>query len=471
MLLLGLGMKLINDFEKNWQQNMVLPQPTAVLVACSGGIDSLALLHLLFKLEKKLGIKVYAAHFEHGIRGESAIGDALFVQDFCKELGVRFFLGSGDVPKAAKAANESLETAARRLRYAFLHSIKDKIAVEAGCNVVIATAHHGDDQAETVLMHLLRGSGLRGLAGIKPCQQDLIRPLLFARKSDLAEYCQHFWLLPRHDETNDVANCLRNKIRLELLPQLKANYNPALTAALCQTAELAQADEDFLHKAVLDLMAKLVHKNQHGFHCSCQELAKQHIAIQRRLVQQMAVQLGTEALPFNQVQAVLQLLQRERTGASLELSFCLMAKISYKNLYIIKKNISFSENNVKMDNEVECAVPSSLRLPDGSLLVTSISDAVPEDADGKYKVYADLAKCQLPLVVRHRQNGDRVRLSHGHKKLKDFLIDEKIPREQRGSLWLVTSGEEILWMPKVRRFAAALADEKTKKYIILHIQS
>lgn len=216
-------MDFLKTFCQNWQKKIALSPHSMVIVACSGGIDSLALLDMLWQMKARLQIEVAAAHYEHGIRGEDSLGDAAFVQEFCRQQGIAFYLGSGNVPLEASQKNESLETAARRMRYGFLYGLRDKLMAEGTRGVYIATAHHGDDQAETLLMHLLRGSGIRGLGGIRSRQGCLIRPLLFARKSQLTAYCQTRELTPRHDSSNDELEFLRNRIRLELLPLLERN--------------------------------------------------------------------------------------------------------------------------------------------------------------------------------------------------------------------------------------------------------
>ena len=231
-------MDILKRFEKNWQENIALPAGTLVLAACSGGIDSLALLDMLDLLKDRLGIQVAAAHFEHGIRGQASLEDADFVKEFCVSRGIECHVDFASVPEEAARAGESLETAARRLRYDFLRRIAARLVRQDGAaHVAIATAHHRDDQAETVLMHLIRGTGIRGLGGIRAIQGDLIRPLLFASKQELADYCQLRQLCPRHDATNDEADCFRNRLRLKLLPLLAEDYNPAIGDALCQLAD------------------------------------------------------------------------------------------------------------------------------------------------------------------------------------------------------------------------------------------
>ena len=500
-------MDLLKCFEKNWRENIALPEGTMVLAACSGGIDSLAMLDMLDMLQEVLGVRVAAAHFEHGIRGKDSLKDAEFVREFCAARGIEFYGESADVPGEAERAGESLETAARRLRYAFLRRLAGELSKKYGMGenqeklgrVVIATAHHRDDQAETVLMHLIRGTGLRGLGGIRCCQGDLVRPLLFAGKRELAEYCRQRRLEPRHDATNDEADCLRNRLRLELLPLLAREYNPALGDALCQLADIAQADEDYLRQAAEKLWQELAAEAEQGFCFNLGRLLQLSLAMQRRLVQQAAFEVSGCQLAYVQVQAVLQLAKKGRTGTELQLPFGLLAEISYNFLYIIKKTIPFSGNHGTMDivgefEKISLRVPGTTCLPDGSRITAELAEdrqqlevllksaaGHADSADtaagnagngGCMAVYGDWDKCNQPLAVRHRKNGDRVSIGNGHKKLKDFLIDSRIPRQQRDELWLVADGGgdgNILWLPGVRRFAEAAADEGTRKFFVLRM--
>ena len=497
-------MELLRDFARNWQLNMATEAGSMVIVACSGGIDSLALTDLLHRLKETLGIKLVVAHFEHGIRGEESLEDAEFVRDFCRGKHIPCHIAHGDVPGEMARCHESLETTARRLRYDFLYGLRNKyLAENPGTHVYIATAHHQDDQAETVLMHLLRGTGLKGLSGISPKQGCLLRPLLFVPKSVLTEYCMEQGLRPRHDSSNDEADCLRNKIRLELLPLLEREYNPSLRQGLCHLSQLAAQDEAYISQQVETVYVKLVEKVEAGRTMYCQSLLDLPEALRGRLIQKIALELSGKTLPYNQVQGVLQLAEKSQTGTKIELSFGLIAKISYKFIYIIKKTISISENNDTMDivenysesqavagqDVFQLNVPGKVQLPDGTairaLLGTKLPDGnirldkepgelyhgLPEiirtDRLPADTVYGAADALALPLIIRHRQPGDRIRLTHGSRKLKDFLIDSKIPREVRDSLWLIASGEEILWLAGVRRFSQSLVRENTNRVFVL----
>lgn len=315
----------------------------------------------------------------------------------------------------------------------------------------------------------------------------------------MAEYCRQRRLEPRHDATNDEADCLRNRLRLELLPLLAREYNPALGDALCQLADIAQADEDYLRQAAEKLWQELAAEAEQGFCFNLGRLLQLSLAMQRRLVQQAAFEVSGCQLAYVQVQAVLQLAKKGRTGTELQLPFGLLAEISYNFLYIIKKTIPFSGNHGTMDivgefEKISLRVPGTTCLPDGSRITAELAEdrqqlevllksaaGHADSADtaagnagngGCMAVYGDWDKCNQPLAVRHRKNGDRVSIGNGHKKLKDFLIDSRIPRQQRDELWLVADGGgdgNILWLPGVRRFAEAAADEGTRKFFVLRM--
>lgn len=247
----------------------LLPRGASVVVACSGGPDSLALLALLLELRPLLALTVTAAHYEHGIRGAASRADASFVQQFCAERSLPCCIAHGDAPQAAAACGESLETAARRLRYDFLERVRARVGADW-----IATAHHADDQAETVLLHLLRGTGLDGLAGIPAhdAARHLVRPLLPFPKQQLVDYCRAQGFSPRHDATNDVPDALRNRVRMRLLPALARAYNPSIRQGLCRLAAIAGEEREAMEQSAAReakrLIARLPAGSAHGEHAA-----------------------------------------------------------------------------------------------------------------------------------------------------------------------------------------------------------
>jgi tRNA(Ile)-lysidine synthase len=303
-----------------------------LLVAVSGGPDSLALLEVLLELRPMLRLTLTAAHFEHGIRGQASRDDADFVQCFCAERGVTCRIGSADVPADSRRSGLSLETAARQLRYAFLR----RTAEEAGARAV-CVAHHADDQAETVLMHLLRGTGKQGLSGMRAVSRQeglvVLRLLLPFTKKQLLAYDDERKLQPRHDETNDVPEGLRNRIRLLLLPELEKEYNPQLVRGLCQLAELEADENDCLEALAEERLPLLVtrlpavpeRQLPEGAGLDARLLCEQPRALARRLVRAFLSAHGyVRDLSFERIEAVLRLAGEGETGRRIELpGFCL----------------------------------------------------------------------------------------------------------------------------------------------------
>lgn len=212
-----------------------------VLIGLSGGGDSVALLHILKSLCTRLDFTICAAHLNHGIRGEAAQEDAEFVHDLCDFYGIRVYGGYADIPRLARQRGETLEQAGRMLRYDFLEEAKAFF----GANK-IAVAHHMDDQAESILLHLVRGSGLRGLCGMAPRRGDIIRPLLCLSKAEIESYLANENLPYCTDATNFIAEGTRNKLRLETIPYLKREFNPRLVESLCAMGEMLSEDESYL---------------------------------------------------------------------------------------------------------------------------------------------------------------------------------------------------------------------------------
>ena len=250
-----------------------------IVVAVSGGADSLALADLLNNSKRRFNLEICIAHFEHGLRGENSIADANFVEDFAKSLNVEFFCESGDVKKFSAENKISIETAARQLRYNFLSKVCREKNFDA-----IALAHHANDQAETILMRLLRGATSAGLSGMKisSATKDfglLIRPLLRFKKSELENYCESRNLIPRIDETNFELDATRNKIRLELLPTLE-KFNPSIIETLCRFGEISAAENDFINSEVEKIFPQVAKDNS----ILQEEFLKLPAALQRQVV-------------------------------------------------------------------------------------------------------------------------------------------------------------------------------------------
>ena len=250
-----------------------------ILIAVSGGADSLALAELMINSRRRFNLEIVIAHFEHGLRGQDSVDDAAFVKNFAEARGVEFIGGRGDVKNFSAENKISVETAARILRYEFLSKVRRDLNCDA-----IALAHHADDQAETILFRLLRGATSAGLSAMKfrTLSEDyglLIRPLLRFRKIELENFCREKKLSPRLDTTNFELDATRNKIRLELIPTLE-KFNPALVETLCRLAEVTAEEVDFIDTQAEKIFPVVVKDNA----IIRKEFLKLHAALQRAVI-------------------------------------------------------------------------------------------------------------------------------------------------------------------------------------------
>lgn len=450
---------MLDKVEVFCKKNNVFQRGDRLVVACSGGPDSLALLHVFLRLRAVYDLDLICAHFEHGIRGAASLADADFVADFCQQHAVAFRLGAADVPVWAKRHHQSLETAARTLRYQFLTQVKETMGAAR-----ILTAHHADDQAETVLMHLLRGTGSEGLMGMCVVRGAIARPFLSVTRAEIESYCARHGLQPRQDATNAVLDCTRNRLRLELLPELRTTYNPEITQALCRLANVMTEEQSYLQQVTSQLVRDLTEKRSDGIWLDVQAFLQQPKALQRRLLRRLlAADTARETVGFEHIDEVLTLLSRQQTGKSLSLPGQRHVSLSYGRARFWQGTAAKA---VQADS-LCLQVPGKTELPwCGMILQAEIVDAWQPTVSAA-EMYADLDLLENRLMVRTRRPGDRLRMEYGTKKLKDLLTDSKIPREARDRLPVVCSGNEILWIAGCRRSDMAKVSKGTKR--ILHL--
>ncbi len=255
----------------------LLPEGSSVLCAVSGGADSMCLLHLLWKQRQERGLRIVAAHFEHGLRGEESLRDAAFVEDWCREQGIPCVMEHGDVKAFAAARGLGIEEAARELRYAFLLRQAEALACTR-----IATAHNADDNAETLLLHLCRGSGSAGLGGIPPQRGQIVRPLLGCTRGEIEDYLRENAVPHVEDGSNQRDDCARNLLRHRVTPELR-RLNPAFAAAAGRTAALLRRDEDCLSQQA----AAFLQTHYDGESLPLAELAALHPAIASRALRRL----------------------------------------------------------------------------------------------------------------------------------------------------------------------------------------
>ena len=428
------------------------PGRSPLVVAVSGGPDSLALLLLLNKLRETLGLTLHAAHLDHGIRGESAERDALFVEETAAGLGLPVTLGKEDVKSYMAGRGLSTEEAAREVRYAFL----SRVAAEQGA-ACVALGHTADDQAETVLMHILRGSGLTGLAGMSPLsyrpsaqgggRTALLRPLLDVTREETAAYCRWKGVTPRDDPTNRSLEFTRNRTRLELIPFL-ANYNPRIREALLRLSASAVHDQGYIFAEAKQAMGALAAADGDGVLLEREGFAASHPAIKRRLLRLAYQEItgSAEGLEHSHVEGMVRLSERG-AGRSLDLPEGITFSVGYDYL-ALSANAAGARGRPVLRGEHPLPVPGAIRIPGWNITATlQAYDGKPQNA-GAYTARLDAERVGLSLLVRGRRPGDRFAPlgMAGSKKLQDFMVDARITAEARDGVPLVVSEEGIAWV-------------------------
>ena len=388
-----------------------------VVCALSGGADSVCLADVLLSLAPELGFRLECAHFNHRLRGEESDRDAAFSAAWCFERGLELHMGSGDVAAYASEHHMGIEEAARKLRYDFLGSLDDG-------KTKIATAHQADDQAETLLLNLLRGSGLKGLCGIPPVRGLYIRPLLAVTREEILDYLRRRDLHFVEDSSNRDDTYRRNKLRHEVLPLLR-ELNPAFSAACSRTAKLLRADESLLE----DLAGKTVAFVGEDAALSVHELLSLPEPLSSRALRQAAGFFGVQP-EEKHIASLLRLAASENPSARLELPGGVTARRQYDRLLISRRceTGSFPETELRFGEWTE--------IPERDMLV--FWGKKPEDTKihGKFTTFF-FKKSRIcgTIAVRPRREGDRLQLpGRPGKSLKKWMIQEKVPAAERAGL-------------------------------------
>jgi tRNA(Ile)-lysidine synthase len=415
-----------------------------ILIGLSGGPDSMALLYVLLDIKEEIDFNIYVAHVNHGIRGKDALADEKFVESLAKKLSLPYYSKTVNMDEYAKECGLSSEEAGRKLRYDFFREILSKIG-----GGKIAVAHNKNDQAETLLMRFFRGTGIDGLKGMEYINGDIIRPILSIERKEIEEYLLEKNIDSRLDKTNLETIYNRNKIRLELIPYIEENYNPNIINTLWRTSKIASVDSDFLEKYTKKTYDELVKKKRkHSIILDGVLFLKEHRSIQQRIIRNCILDINDNLQGFTEkhISQVLRLFLERRTGKTIDLIDNIIAKTSYGDFIIEKKN----EDNKKkflynMDVEGITYVDEFDYKFKTRLLPIDKVDINKKD---RFIKLFDYDKIKGSLYIRNRKDGDRFVPygMMGSKKIKDYFIDEKIPKEKRDEIPLVTDEENILWV-------------------------
>jgi len=466
------------------RQYSLIPPEEVVVVGVSGGADSVCLLYVLTKWRKRLGIRLHVGHLNHQLRGVESEADAQYVSDLANSLGIPVTIDRQDVAAYRTERNCSIEEAARELRYAFLA----RVAVELGANR-IAVGHTRDDQVETILMHILRGTGTAGLCGLAPCSPAaydsrgmslsaptfrgnllVIRPLLDITREETMSYCQEHQLDPRIDSSNLSLSFFRNRLRLQLLPGLR-QYNPGIDQALLRLADIAKEDNAFLEQQASVLWEEVARQEDNAIYLDRKQIAGLPIALQRQLVRAAVARLAGNVrdIEASHIEAARSLLNKP-ASKKVSLPHGLICQGGYNELLITRlPSIIASEAWQSqlppcpfppLSGEFPLKVPGETVLPGWKVIASIVGEqanarslrALLSTREGTCQINLvadfDLHKTGTELLVRRRRTGDRFQpLGMGMpKKLSEFMVDVKVPRSWRGHIPIVCSSQQIIWV-------------------------
>jgi tRNA(Ile)-lysidine synthase len=454
-----------------------------VLLGVSGGPDSIFMLDTL----QQLGYHLIIAHLDHQLRPESS-QEAEGIQQIAGELNIHLVMKTCDVKGYALAHKLSIEQAARQVRYEFLFDQARTLDVQA-----VAVAHTADDQIETVLLHLLRGTGLSGLTGMQHRSLPnawsqtipLIRPILDIYRSQIMAYLQTRPYQPFQDMSNWDTAYLRNHIRHELLPILE-NYNPRLRQNIHQLTAILSEEERIMQKVTSEAWEHCLHSQGKGYlQFNKTAFLNQPLAIQRRMIRRaFSVMLsGLSDVEFNHIEQAIQFFQKPSESGFSQLAASLSIYAEYDSIFIFDQSAELPTDDwprltapmlIDLDSSgsIQLNGPWNLHY---SVLENSpgIYQAALANSD-PYQAWLDFDQLELPLRLRCRQSGDRFRpfgLAGRQIKLSDFMINHKLPQRARSSWPLVVSQNEIIWIPGFQIAYAARLTPQTQRILHLHLVS
>lgn len=462
-------------------------------VAVSGGADSVALLRVLLELRTELGVVLVVMHFNHQLRGKASEADEKFVKKLAEQYGFEFFAGRADVAGRTDRQRGNLEDVARKSRYAFFEKLQSE-----GHVAKVAVAHTADDQAETVLAHILRGTGLSGLRGIHPQTPVVFRPLLGVRRKELRAYLKTLKQTWREDPTNQDTKRTRARIRKKLLPFLERDFNSGVVEHLCQLAELAREDEAFLQKQTelrVWVLAKeepdgmsiptfeLLHtrketRGDKGRKASASERARQNLAMSKRMIRRLVEMVKPKAgqLSAAHVDAVLELAAQKDSGKSLQLPGGV--EVLRERELLRFRPAALSEKPDGANEPHEYAYKIDLQGGRAELQLVELSCVlhfreIDWPAEGgetrEIGAFLDSARLRQPLVVRNWNPGDAMR-PRGHQKahsLARLLNEKSISRWEKQKWPVVLSGEKVVWVRGLAESEEFAAGPETRRAVLI----
>ncbi|HUL31156.1 MAG TPA: tRNA lysidine(34) synthetase TilS [Thermodesulfobacteriota bacterium] len=461
---------LLDRFKRAIDCHHLVEKGDRLIVGVSGGVDSMVLVHLLYACREAFNLSLIVAHVNHGLRPAESEKEAELVQKEAARLGLPFEYGQFNVKEFQKTMGLSPQDAARRIRFHFFYDLLQRREAQK-----IVLGHHADDQVETVLLKLIRGSGLQGLKGMLPIREGrVIRPLLGVWREEIRTFAAEKKLPFLLDSSNLKSDYLRNRIRLTLIPLMEREYQPNFKEILLRTSNILREENDYLEKGAEAAYQEIVRKEKDTLFFKLAEYRSLHQAIQWRVMKKILERVydwgaGVEEGEWSAVDKIYQKLHQSSPSFLLELPHGAWVEKRYDVVLLRKGKVK-----PLPPFEVE------LRFPGSTFIEEIGKEVVVEETDRhKLKDYngpantalVDYGSLQFPLKMRNFRPGDRFHPLgvKGTQKLKEFFIDHKVPKVERPKVPLLVSGERIVWIVGYRIDERAKVTEKTKKVLVVKV--
>lgn len=430
-----------------------------VIAGVSGGADSLCLLFVLMEYRKRVPFSILAVHVEHGVRGQESLEDAAFVEKICREHTIEYRLVQVCVPELARREKLSVEEAGRRARYEAFERIRQETGADK-----IAVAHNRDDQAETVLFQIARGSGLTGAGGIRPVRGAVIRPLLSCSRAEIEEYLRGHSQTWRTDATNQETDYARNRIRHQILPLLEEQINSAGREHIAALAEELQRVQAYMEQETQKCLEELADFGEGTVQITVSALKEKPSLLQEYVLRESLRRAGCPLKDISRRHiADIKKLAGGQSGRQTMLPGGWQAVRSFDKLLLKKAD----EKGQELPFSVHAEVPGSCETPEGTFEFRIFSNENKNIFQNTYTKRLDCDRIGNNLFIRTRRPGDYIVINRqgGKKKLKEYLIEEKIPAGQRNHILLLAQGREILWVIGHRVSEAYRVSPETKRIL------
>lgn len=464
---------MIKEVLEYVKKNGMLCDRDKVVLGVSGGADSVCLFFVMLELKSIYHLELYVVHVNHGIRGEEAREDAVYVENLCQQHRIPYFLVEEDILEKVRRERISEEEAGRNARYQAF----ERVCQEYGADK-IAVAHNQNDSGETLLFNLFRGSGLRGLRGIPPVRDRIIRPLLEVNRQKIEEFLEEREIPYQTDQTNETTDYTRNRIRLEMIPYIISHINSNAVEHMAKTGVMIEETLAYIEGNTQTSFSRLMKQQGDVYFCSVEEFLKEDIVIQKQLIRMTIRKMAgrLKNITSNHIDAVLELLHNQ-VGKRIDLPYSIVVQKGYHE-------IRFERNNLMENNKDEKVILGfeyhNIDIP-GKLYISQTNQKIefqlfsykknlriPQNGCTKW---FDYDKIDSTVVIRTRKEGDFfwIHPKGGKKKLKSYYIDKKIPKEMRDSIPLLADGNHIMWIMGDRISEAYKIDKNTKNILMVKI--